>query len=122
MNPFRRLPELPDRGNAFLTDEERAFYVDTFRKSGFRGGVSWYRNFDRNWERHPEIGTRKIDVPCLMVTAEWDPVLSPAMAADMDTRCSDLHTVMIEGCGHWTMQEKPEELNAIMVRWLEDRF
>jgi len=122
MNPFRRLPELPNRGEAFLTDEERAIYVDTFRKSGFRGGVSWYRNFDRNWERHPEIGTRQIDLPCLMVTAEWDPVLSPAMAADMGTRCSDLRTVMIEGCGHWTMQERPEELNDIMVRWLRDRF
>jgi pimeloyl-ACP methyl ester carboxylesterase len=29
---------------------------------------------------------------------------------------------MIEGCGHWTQQEKPEELNALMIRWLRERF
>jgi pimeloyl-ACP methyl ester carboxylesterase len=121
LNPFRRLPEVPLHGDSLLTEEELDHYADTFGRTGLGGGVSWYRNFDRNWTLHPEIGTKQIDVPCLMVTAEWDFVLSPAMAADMSTRCSDLETVMIEKCGHWTQQEKPEELNRIIVDWLDRR-
>lgn len=122
MNPFRRLSEMPTLGESLLSEEDLDFYSETFQKSGFRGSVSWYRNFDRNWERHPQIGVARIEVPCLMVTAEWDLVLSPAMAEGMDERCSDLEKVMIEGCGHWTQQEKPEELNALMIRWLRERF
>jgi pimeloyl-ACP methyl ester carboxylesterase len=56
-----------------------------------------------------------------MVTAEWDVALPPEMAAGMPSLCSDLETHMIEGCGHWTQQEKPDELNRIMVDWLSRR-
>jgi len=122
MNPFRRLAELPSRGAALLDPAELDVYARAFEKSGFRGGVSWYRNFDRNWERHPAIGTEKIDLPTLMVTAEWDMALRPEMAADMPTRCNDLETKMIRECGHWTQQERPDELNAIMIDWLAHRF
>jgi len=122
MNPFMRLDSLPEQGAALLSEEELAFYIEAFSKSGFRGGVSWYRNFDRNWSQHPEIGDQKIEHPALMVTAERDLVLSPAMAADMPSRCSDLEIQMIEECGHWTQQEKPDELNRIMVDWLQKRF
>jgi len=122
MNPFRQLDTLPERGEPLLSKEELDFYTDEFARTGFRGGISWYRNFDRNWAAHPEIGVTKIDHPALMVTAEWDMALQPVMAADMPSRCNDLETVMIEKCGHWTQQEKAEELNGIMVDWLARRF
>ena len=122
MNPFRRLETLPATGDELLDAAELETYVQAFTRSGFRGGVSWYRNFDRNWEKHPEIGVQKIEHPALMITAEWDLVLSPAMAADMPSRCDDLETVMIPECGHWTQQEKPEELNRLMIDWLKRRF
>ena len=122
MNPFRRLDSMPTRGEALLSEDELDFYTNAFSKSGFRGGVSWYRNFDRNWERHPEVGVRKIEHPSLMITAEWDMALQPAMAADMPTRCTDLETIMISECGHWTQQEKPEEFNELMIDWLKRRF
>ena len=122
MNPFRRLDEFETMGKDLLSEGELDHYARAFEKSGFRGGVSWYRNFDRNWRLHPEIGVEKAKVPCLMVTAEWDAVLSPASAAGMPALCPDLETVMIERCGHWTQQEKPDELNRIMVDWLSRRF
>jgi pimeloyl-ACP methyl ester carboxylesterase len=56
-----------------------------------------------------------------MVTAEWDPALNPMMAAGMPALCSDLETKMIEKCGHFTQQERPDELNALMVDWLTRR-
>ncbi len=122
MNPFIRMHEMEARGEPLVTRDELAVYVDAFTRSGFRGGINWYRNFDRNWERHPEIGSETIHVPSLMVTAEWDLALPPAMAVDMPSRCSDLETVMIEKCGHWTQQEHPEELNRILIDWLGRRF
>jgi len=122
MNPFRRLAELDAMGERLLDEVDLEVYTRAFAQSGFRGPVSWYRNFDRNWERHPEVGARKIHVPCLMVTSEWDVALQPAMAADMPARCTDLETVLIEGCGHWTQQEKPAELTRVMTDWLRRRF
>ena len=54
-----------------------------YEKSGFRGGINWYRNIDRNLRDHPEIGAAKLELPCLMITAEWDGALPPRMAAGM---------------------------------------
>jgi pimeloyl-ACP methyl ester carboxylesterase len=122
MNPFRRLDEIEARGPAILTDEELRHYARVFEATGFRGGINWYRNIDRNRERAPKLGTSPVEVPCLMVTAEWDPVLRPEMAAGMEQRVPDLERVMIEKCGHWTQQDKPEQLNRVLVDWLGRRF
>jgi pimeloyl-ACP methyl ester carboxylesterase len=119
MNPFMQLENLPATTESLVDAEELDHYAKTFARTGFRGGVSWYRNFDRNWERHPEIGTAKIEHPCLMVTAEWDAALNPAMAADMPSRCTDLEMIMIEECGHWTPTEKPQVLNAAIIGWMQ---
>lgn len=112
----------PALGEPLLGESELATYVDTFRRTGFTGPINWYRNLDRNWETTPQLAGAPITVPSLMVTAEWDPVLRPEMAEVMKPLVPDLETVMIRSCGHWTQQEKPEELNAIMVDWLRRRF
>jgi epoxide hydrolase A/B len=122
MNPFRRLAELPSLGEPILPPGELDVFVRTFERTGFTGGLNWYRNMDRNWETAPGVGATRIDVPCLMVTAEWDPVLRPEMAAGMGTLIADLETVMIPRCGHWTQQEKPAELNRALVDWLTRKF
>ena len=57
-----------------------------------------------------------------MVTAEHDPVLRPELAEAMRDLVPDLETVMIPGCGHWTQQERPDELSGIMIDWLTRRF
>lgn len=122
MNPFRRLEEIPELGEPILSSEEMEHYVRVFERTGFRGGINWYRNLDRNWETTPQTAGAKIEVPCLMLTAEWDPVLRPQMAAMMPALVPDLEIVQIEACGHWTQAEKPEELNRAMVDWLRRRF
>jgi pimeloyl-ACP methyl ester carboxylesterase len=109
-------------GSAVLTDAELDVYTEAFERTGFTGGLNWYRNFDRNWERTPELEGAHVDVPCLMVTAEWDAVLTPSMADGMDTWIADLETHMIPECGHWTQQEQPDELNRLLVDWLRRRF
>jgi pimeloyl-ACP methyl ester carboxylesterase len=93
-----------------------------FSESGFRGGINWYRNLDRNWETAPDVGVAPIDLPCLMVCAAWDPVLRPEMAAAMPSVCRNLETVTIDRCGHWTQQERPDELNRILIDWLRRKI
>ena len=121
-NPFRRLESFDPESDPLLDGEELDTYARAFEKSGFRGGVSWYRNIDRNKALFPEIGASALALPCLMITAEWDGALRPEMAAGMPALCSDLETHLIRECGHWTQQEKPEELNRLMIDWLRRRF
>jgi pimeloyl-ACP methyl ester carboxylesterase len=58
----------------------------------------------------------------MMLTAEWDPVLPPAMASGMPDIIGDLEMHNIERCGHWTQQEHPDEVNALLVDFLTRRF
>jgi pimeloyl-ACP methyl ester carboxylesterase len=109
-------------GEALLSDDEVSVFAETFGRTGFTGGLNWYRNFDHNWELTKRFEGAHVDVPCLMVTAEWDPVLSPALAQGMDQWVGDLETHMISQCGHWTQQEHPVELNALLLDWLGRRF
>src|SRR5207245_2251916 len=68
-----------DPREKFLTDDEFAAFVETFERTGFTGGINWYRNFTRNWERSAGI-VEKVTVPSLMVMAENDAVLPPSAA------------------------------------------
>jgi pimeloyl-ACP methyl ester carboxylesterase len=109
-------------GAPLLDDDELRVYADTFARTGFTGGINWYRNLDRNWETTPALDGARIDVPSLMVTAEWDAVLRPELAEPMRAFVPDLEIHLIPACGHWTPQEKPAELNAVMIDWLRRRI
>jgi pimeloyl-ACP methyl ester carboxylesterase len=49
-------------------------------------------------------------------------VLPPSLADRMGDQISDLEKVLVEGSGHWTQQEKPDQVNALLIDWLERRF
>jgi pimeloyl-ACP methyl ester carboxylesterase len=108
-------------GQNLLSPEELAFYAAAFERTGFTGGINWYRNFTRNWQS--TAGMREqIDVPALMIMAENDVVLRPSMADGMEALVPDLEKHLIKNCGHWTQAEQPEELNRVMTSWLKRRF
>jgi pimeloyl-ACP methyl ester carboxylesterase len=111
-----------DTGAQLLTADELAAFVESFRATGFTGGINWYRNFTRNWERSEGLPGRIDNLPCLMITAEKDPVLSPAMAEGMPGLIGDLEMHMVHGSGHWTQQERPQEVNRLILDWLARRF
>ena len=104
--------------SVMLTQEELDMFVDTFKRTGFRGGLNWYRNWRAAWEWGEETKGRTIDCPALMVTAGKDPVLTPALSEGMEALVPNLTRGHIEQCAHWTQQERPEELNLILVDWL----
>jgi pimeloyl-ACP methyl ester carboxylesterase len=109
-------------GDPLLTPEELQAFADSFRASGFTGGINWYRNFTRNWERAANLPTRIDGIPCLMITAELDAVLPPSAAEPMPAFIGDLETRLVAGSGHWTQQEKPDEVNRLILDWLDRRF
>jgi pimeloyl-ACP methyl ester carboxylesterase len=110
-----------DPRETFLTDAEMQVFVDAFTRTGFTGGINWYRNITRNWERSAHLSDR-IDVPALMIMAENDVVLPPSSADGMENHVPRLEKRLVRDSGHWTQQEKPDELNAILVDWLVRRF
>jgi pimeloyl-ACP methyl ester carboxylesterase len=102
-----------------FTDEVLAVYADALNPRGaFTPPLEYYRNLDRSWHLTADLADRIVDVPCLMIMADGDPVLPPAMADGMEERVPDLEKVLIEDCGHFTQQEKPAETNAAMLGYL----
>jgi len=105
---------------AFLTEAELQVYVDAFTQSGFRGGLNYYRNIDRNWERTAAVAERRITQPALFLTGERDPVRGFMPAAVMDGWVTDLRVnEVIPDAGHWLQQQTPEPVNAHLLAWLE---
>ena len=108
-------------GELLLSPEEMKYFVDTFTRTGFTGGINWYRNFSQNWKVSGGW-EQKVRQPSLMIMAEDDVILSPKMADGMERFVPDLEKALIRKCGHWTQQEHPQETNTIMIDWLKRRF
>ncbi|WP_190107888.1 alpha/beta fold hydrolase [Streptomyces cinnamoneus] len=118
--------EDPQELPPWLTDDDVQTFVREFSEHGeraFTGGLNWYRNIDRNWELLAPFQGRTIDVPSLYVSGDRDlvrgfpgvdqllPVL-PAIAPGLRD------SITLEGCGHWTQQERPDEVNAALLDFL----
>jgi len=100
-------------------DEVLRVYVDALSPAGaLTPPIGYYRALDRSWELTADLDGRIIDVPCLMISATGDLVLTPAMTEGMEERVPDLEKVVIEDCGHWTQQEQPERTTEAMLRYL----
>ena len=103
-------------GDPILSAAERAVFVAAFDNSGFTGPINWYRNWSHNWESMQGV-PQLVDVPTLFIGAENDVLISPEHIEGMKPFVPDLEIHMLE-CGHWTQQEKPEEVNEILTAWL----
>jgi pimeloyl-ACP methyl ester carboxylesterase len=122
MNPFLDIDTAPTLGEPLLNQKLFEHYVSAFTRTGFRGGINWYRNIDNNAAQHPDVGVAPLSLPCLMLMADRDPALRPEFAADMPQRCSNLEMHLIENAGHWVQQEQPEIFNRHLVAWLRRHF
>ncbi|MGO9385713.1 MAG: alpha/beta fold hydrolase [Mycobacterium sp.] len=113
-----RLPE-PDELPDWISQDELDHYIGEFSRTGFTGGLNWYRNFDRNWETTPELAGAKISVPSLFIGGTADPVLAFTRADRASEVISGPYRqVMIDGAGHWLQQERPDEVNATLLEFL----
>jgi pimeloyl-ACP methyl ester carboxylesterase len=113
-----RMPEpagLPD----WLSQAELDAYVGEFERTGFTGGVNWYRNLDRNWELTEHLAERKVEVPSLFIGGGADPVLLMSPPSTMDGWVTDHRgDLIVPGAGHWVQQQSPDEVNAALVEFI----
>jgi pimeloyl-ACP methyl ester carboxylesterase len=107
----------------WLSEADIDFYAGEFARTGFRGGLNWYRNIDRNWELLAPFAGTRVMIPGLYIAGDRDLVVA---FRGMDQLLPNLvnfvpqlrRTIMLPGCGHWTQQERPTEVNMAMIDFL----
>jgi pimeloyl-ACP methyl ester carboxylesterase len=110
---------LPD----WLNEDDIATFAEAYQKSGFHGGLNWYRNLDRNWDLTAPWQGAQIHQPSLFIAGSKDSVITGLIGAK---RVSELERVLpnlrkrliIDGAGHWVQQERPDVVNAALIEFL----
>jgi len=113
----------PESLPAWLSEADVDFYVNEFTGAGFRGGLNWYRNIDRNSELFAPFAGSLVNVPALYVAGDRDLVVAfrgmDGVIANLAHFVPQLRgKVMLPGCGHWTQQERAAEVNEAMIGFL----
>jgi epoxide hydrolase A/B len=116
--------ETPAALPGWLSEADVDFYGGEFKRAGFRGGLNWYRNIDRNWELMAPWAGAKVVVPALFMTGDRDLVLAfrgmDQLLPALQQFVPELRqTIMLPGCGHWTQQERAAEVNTAMLQFLK---
>ena len=114
---------VPDELPHWLSADDLDVYTDQFRKSGFRGPLNWYRNLDRNWAITPFLQGAKIQQPTIFMAGSEDgvPLMLAEDVAALERMIPNLKGKhVINGAGHWTQQEKPDEVNRLLLGFLAD--
>ena len=105
---------------SWLSQEDLDYYVAEFTRTGFTGGLNWYRNLRRNWELTEHLTDAKVEVPAMFLTGEHDPVRAFMTDEHLDDRVPDLRAkVTLPNTGHWVQQERPDEVNAAILEFLD---
>lgn len=108
----------------WLTQADLDYYVAQFESSGFRGGVNYYRNIQRNWEITEHLADAKIEVPTLFIAGQKDVVIGgatvPMLTTMMEGVINDLRdVVLVPEIGHWIQQEDPAATNEALLGFLK---
>lgn len=103
-------------GEQVMSNSELAVFVSAFESTGFTSSINWYRNLDRNWHVLADVDPI-IQQPALMIYGDRDAV---AKSETLTTFVPNVDVVTLD-CGHWIQQEKPEETNRLILKWLEQQ-
>ncbi|MCH9693372.1 MAG: alpha/beta hydrolase [Gammaproteobacteria bacterium] len=104
-------------GDALLSDVERDYFVAAYERSGFTKPINWYRNWTRNWQALEGVDP-VINIPTLFFEAVDDVIIMPQHVESMRDLVTNLDIHRLEDCGHWSQQEKPGDVNRVIVDWL----
>jgi len=115
------MPE-PAQLPGWLTQADLDYFTAEFERAGFRGGLNRYRNMDRDWEELPQLAGARVEQPALFIAGDRDGVIAmmPNGVETMRRHVPDLRgVVMLPGAGHWTQQERPNEVNEALIAFLK---
>ncbi|WP_394648293.1 alpha/beta fold hydrolase [uncultured Sphingomonas sp.] len=113
----------PDTFPPWLEEPDFNHMVAEFESGGFRGPLNRYRNHERDFVWAQAWRGRRIEQPALFIGGTRDPASFGFGAfgdplAVMRPHVPLVEGHMLEGCGHWTQQERPAQVNAILLEWL----
>lgn len=108
---------------SWCSEADVDFYAAEFSRTGFTGGLNYYRNIDRNWELLAPFAGAQVMVPALYMVGQYDLVLAFEGMSKLVSNLADFvpnlrETITLPDCGHWTQQEKPDEVNAALLGFL----
>jgi pimeloyl-ACP methyl ester carboxylesterase len=114
----------PGRLPPWLDEKDIAHFVASFTRTGFCGGLNWYRNIDRNWKLTAPWRNAPILQPSLFIAGSRDAVITGPIG---EKRLRDMNSVVphltkrliLDGAGHWIQQERPSEVNAALTEFLD---
>jgi pimeloyl-ACP methyl ester carboxylesterase len=114
----------PSKLPAWLTQDYIDLAVENFTRNGFSGALNWYRNIDRNWKLLAPWAGAKIVVPAAYIVGDRDLLYRfpgmPEFISSLKQHVPELReTLILQGCGHWTQQERPDEISAALLRFLK---
>jgi epoxide hydrolase A/B len=117
--------EIPRSLPPWISEADVAYFAESYRASGFRGGLNWYRNIDRNWDLTAAWQGAQIRQPSIFIAGSQDEVVTGLIGAkrvnDMEKVLPDLRRkLIIEGAGHWIQQECADEVNAALIGFLKE--
>ncbi|WP_033263017.1 alpha/beta fold hydrolase [Amycolatopsis vancoresmycina] len=108
----------PDPLPAWLSDEDVDTAVASFGRSGFTGGLNWYRNIDRNWELLAPWQGRRITPPSLFLCGDGDLTNAFTDRTRIAEAAPGLRGVIdVPGAGHWVQMERPHEVNSALLEF-----
>lgn len=109
-------PALP----SWLTDEDLAFYVAEFERSGLSGPLNYYRNHNLTWALTTSLAGARVRQPALFAAGDRDPVIMWGDALlRLPENVTDLRVnALLPGCGHWTQQERPNDITRLILEFL----
>jgi len=113
----------PSKLPRWLTHADLDFYTSEFERTGFRGGLNWYRAMDLTWELTAAYTGAKVTQAAMFIAGREDAVLGfPGMdmilASFPHTLPNLRRSLIIEGAGHWIQQERPDQVNAALIEFL----
>jgi pimeloyl-ACP methyl ester carboxylesterase len=108
---------------SWLRDEDIEYFIHEFTRTGFTGGLNWYRNIDYNWDQTPFLSNARIPQPAIMIYGDADPSLSffAGVFKHAEFTMPNLkNKVLMPGTGHWIQQERPDEINKLLIDFLKE--
>jgi len=121
---FLQGPGAPATLPSWISESDIDVYGEAFKRTGFRGALNYYRNLDRNWEITGALAGLQVTIPALYIAGDRDFLLSfpgtDQLLASQKTLVPGLRKIqMLPGCGHWTQQERPNEVNVALIEFIQ---
>lgn len=112
----------PKKLPPWITEADIEFFTAEFKRTGFAGGLNYYRNMDRNWALTPFLDGARLRQPTLFIAGDHDAVIEfwGEEYDALERNVPDLRkNAILPGAGHWTQQERPAEVTRLLLEFLK---